>query len=310
MRILFITCGSIGDAVISTGLLHYLYDGYPQAEFTVAAGPAAAPLFEAFPGLHRLIVIRKQKRKRHWLTLWQQLRTTRWDLVVDLRGSAIGFLLRAKERRIFAFADRKKSKVEQLAAVFHLNPAPLPHLWVSDAQAQAARALLPPTPVVVMVPISNSPFKDWPLAHYTTLARQMLTMPQFATSTIAVLGLDSQRERLTPLLDALPHARRIDLIGKMDLATVCAILKQAQLVIGNDSGMVHMAGALGTKLVGLYGPTNDIKYAPRGPHVRIARVRQFAPDEGEIHDPDIIKQLTVEQVEAAVVEVMDSFQQP
>ena len=50
MDILFVTATRIGDAVLSTGLLHYLIERYPSARLTIAAGPIAAPLFEAVPG--------------------------------------------------------------------------------------------------------------------------------------------------------------------------------------------------------------------------------------------------------------------
>ena len=57
MHILFVTATRIGDAVLSTGLLSYLIERYPAACLTVAAGPVAAPLFEALPNLERLVVI-------------------------------------------------------------------------------------------------------------------------------------------------------------------------------------------------------------------------------------------------------------
>ena len=59
MHILFVSATRIGDAVLSTGLLSYLVERYPDARFTIAAGPVAAPLFEAVPRLERIIVIDK-----------------------------------------------------------------------------------------------------------------------------------------------------------------------------------------------------------------------------------------------------------
>ena len=56
MKILFITSSRIGDAVLSSGLLDHLMARYPRAYFTVACGPAAAPLFAAAPRVERIIV--------------------------------------------------------------------------------------------------------------------------------------------------------------------------------------------------------------------------------------------------------------
>jgi len=99
MKILFVTATRIGDAVLSTGLLAYLIGRYPGAAITIAAGPLAAPLFEAVPGLKRIIVVDKKKFARHWAKLYLAVAAARWDLVVDLRGSALAYLLWAGERR-------------------------------------------------------------------------------------------------------------------------------------------------------------------------------------------------------------------
>ncbi|HET8997416.1 MAG TPA: glycosyltransferase family 9 protein, partial [Acetobacteraceae bacterium] len=88
MRILFVTSNRLGDAVLSTGLLDHLLRVYPEARFTVACGPVAEGVFERMPRRDRTIVLRKQPYGRHWLPLWAATVTRRWDLVVDIRGSA------------------------------------------------------------------------------------------------------------------------------------------------------------------------------------------------------------------------------
>src|SRR6202047_187873 len=99
MHILFVTATRIGDAVLSTGLLSYLIDRHPTAALTIAAGPIAAPLFEAVPRLERLIVVNKRRFSLHWVGLYRAIVGQQWDLVVDLRGSTLAWLLRARERR-------------------------------------------------------------------------------------------------------------------------------------------------------------------------------------------------------------------
>src|SRR5471030_1893394 len=92
-RILFVTATRIGDAVLSTGLLGYLIERYPGARLTIAAGPIAVPLFEAVPGLRQLITVRKRLFAAHWLGVYGAVVGRRWDIVVDLRGSALAWLL-------------------------------------------------------------------------------------------------------------------------------------------------------------------------------------------------------------------------
>src|ERR1700722_10114905 len=106
MDILFVTATRIGDAVLSSGLLGYLIERHPGARLTIAAGPIAAPLFEAVPGLDRLITVHKQPFAAHWLALYGAVAQRRWDVVVDLRGSALAWLLRAGERRVMAKGNK------------------------------------------------------------------------------------------------------------------------------------------------------------------------------------------------------------
>jgi len=61
MKILFITANRVGDAVLTTGLLAWLVERYPDASFTIACGPYGADLFRATPRLERLIVMKKKK---------------------------------------------------------------------------------------------------------------------------------------------------------------------------------------------------------------------------------------------------------
>ena len=137
-RILFVTATRIGDAVLSTGLLSHLLDRYPDSRVTIVAGPVAAPLFIAVPRLERLIALAKRSHSRHWLDLYAQIAMTRWDLVVDLRGSALSWLLWTRHRRVIAKGDPTEHRVVQLARLFDLSTPPAPHLWTLAGDEAAA----------------------------------------------------------------------------------------------------------------------------------------------------------------------------
>src|SRR5690348_9283364 len=121
MHILFVTATRIGDAVLSTGLLSHLVARFPDARMTIAAGPVAAPMFEAVPGLERVLILEKRRWGLHWLALYGHAVARRWDLVVDLRGSALAWLLAAGERRVMAKGDPTEHRVRQLARLFALD---------------------------------------------------------------------------------------------------------------------------------------------------------------------------------------------
>src|ERR1700686_2378918 len=144
MRILFVTATRIGDAVLSTGLLSHLIERFPGARLTIAAGPVAAPLFEAVPGLERLVVLRKRRWALHWLPFYAEIFRRRWDLVVDLRGSALAWMLRAGERRVMAKGDPGEHRVRQLARLFVVDPPPSPRLWTAPRHERTAEKLVPP----------------------------------------------------------------------------------------------------------------------------------------------------------------------
>src|SRR3984893_10198144 len=162
MRILFVTATRIGDAVLSTGLLSHLIQRFPGVRLTFAAGPVAAPLFEAVPGLDRLIVLRKRRFSLHWLALYGRTLGRRWDLVVDLRGSVLAWLLRAGERRVMAKGDPREDRGRQLAWLIALAPPPNPAIWTASHHDRAAEALVPPGgPVLAIGPAANWRGKEW-----------------------------------------------------------------------------------------------------------------------------------------------------
>src|SRR5215831_15581517 len=113
MDLLFITATRIGDAVLSTGLLAYLIERYPPARLTIAAGPLAAPLFRWLPGLERIVVVDKRRFGRHWLALYAAVASRRWDMVVDLRGSVLPWLLRSGARKMMGKGDPGRHRVCQ-----------------------------------------------------------------------------------------------------------------------------------------------------------------------------------------------------
>ena len=129
MRILFITSNRLGDAVLSTGLLDHLIRTCPQSRITIVCGPVAEGLFTRMPNRARTIILQKQSFGRHWLPLWVSTVTTAWSLVVDIRASAMAYLVPTRRRAVFRRAEGPK--IAQLAAMLRLSPPPLPVAWFS-----------------------------------------------------------------------------------------------------------------------------------------------------------------------------------
>ena len=273
MHILFVTATRIGDAVLSTGLLSHLIGRYPMARLTIAAGPVAAPLFEAVPQLEQLEVIQKRRWSAHWLPFYAAVATRRWDLVVDLRGSALAWLLRAGERRVMAKGDAREHRVRQLARLFRLDPPPSPQLWTAPRHDRAAAALIPPgAPVLAIGPAANWRGKEWRAERFAALAHRLTVADGLLPGwRVAVLAAAHERRQAEPVLAAIPLNRRIDLVGKVDLLTAAAVLRHCALFIGNDTGLMHIAAASATPTLGLFGPSPSDQYAPWGQHAALVR---------------------------------------
>jgi len=278
VKILFITANRLGDAVISTGLLDYLARVYPAARFTVACGPVAASLFAPNPRCERVIVAEKRRYDRHWFDLWRACVGTRWDLVVDLRGSATGFFLWARERRVMRGGRRAGARIGHVGAVLGVSPAPLPVVWTTGAQERVAYEVLPGEgPYLALGPTANWDGKIWPAERFVAVAR---AFPAWRPVVFYGPGA-AERARALPVLEALPGA--VDLGGGRDLGEVAALLRRCGAFVGNDSGLMHLAAAAGVRTLGIFGPSKPSEYAPSGRcagFVVAAGVEGRAPIEG------------------------------
>lgn len=310
MRILFITSTRIGDAVLSSGILQHLITRYPDARITVAVGRLSAPLFEAMPGLERLIEIDKRSFELHWLGLWRTVAPRRWGIVVDLRASAIAYLLWTRRRYVIGSDahHRHHHRVEELAELLDARPPPSPTVWLTSRHEDTSARLIPAgDPVLAVGPAANWSGKQWPAPRFAELVRR-LTAPGAILSgaRLAVLAAAHEREQAQAVIEAVPAGRVIDLVGTVDLPTAAACLRRCALFIGNDSGLMHLAAAAGVPTLGLFGPTPADRYGPWGPHTAFVRTQapaaelmaRFQSTPGAVDD--LMESLSVEAVVGAV----------
>jgi lipopolysaccharide export system permease protein len=292
--------------VLSTGVLSHLIDRYPGARLTIAAGRDAAPLFADVPNLDRIIGIEKLPWRLHWLLLYRAVALARWDIVVDLRASGLAYLLWVRERYIAQKRQVSEHRVKQIARIFKLDPPPSPRLWIAPARdIEAARLVPSGAPVLAIGPAANWRGKEWRGERFAELA-QRLTAPGglFPNARVVVLAAAHERAQAAPLIAAL-GARAIDLVGKIPLLTVAAVIKRASLFIGNDTGLMHLAAATGTPTLGLFGPSPIDQYAPWGPHAgvvatAIAHRDLIPPDFDRLTTDTLMDSLSVDAAEEAV----------
>ena len=307
MKILFITSTRVGDAILSSGLLARLIADHPDARITIACGAAAAPLFSAVPNLERIIVLNKMLYSLHWVAMWSTVVGTVWDIVVDLRNTPMSYPLIAKRRYRFGRKKGPGHRVEQLATVLGLGGRPPdPKVWISDQARAAAKTLIPDgAPVLAIGPTANWSAKTWRPGCFVDLIERLAGPGGILPGArIAVFGRDDERPMALRVIESIPEDRRIDLVGRLDLMDVGACLERAAFYVGNDSGLMHLAVAMGVPTLGLFGPSLEGLYAPWGPQGAVARADksfdEIFPENFNHRDTDsLMDSLTVDTVEAA-----------
>jgi heptosyltransferase I len=293
-RLLLIKPSALGDVVHSIPVLELLRRRFPDTEISWLVAPAFASLVRHHPAGCEAIEFDRAGRlnagKRGpaaWLdaaALATRLAARRFDLVIDLQGLLRSALLTAgtlapvrvgfaaaREGAPFAYTHAIESRgAERHAIERYLDVAealgcgrgPVEYRFgVSESDRAAVGTMLgdDDRPVAVLLPGTNWETKKWPIEHYAALA--------------AMLERDGLRVVIAGAADVLPLAGRVpnalNLANRTSLLQLVALLKQAALVIANDSGPMHIASALGRPLVTIFGPTNPIR---TGPHRRLDTV--------------------------------------
>ncbi len=146
---------------------------------------------------------------------------------------------------------------------------PVQDLCVPDCAKKTVAELIPDngTEVVGFIPgAAFGPAKQWPPEFWIELGRQL---EKKSGSKILVFGLDNERELCCRVSSALDNA--LDLSGKTSLAELAALLGRCSVAVCNDSGGMHLAAAVRTPVVAVFGMTDPVKTAPVGPgHTVIA----------------------------------------
>ncbi len=313
MKILFITSSRIGDAVLSSGLLNHIEQTYSDAKVTIACGPLAVSLFEGYPLLETFIPLKKEKHNKHWIKLWKQVIGTRWDIVIDLRDSAVSRLVRANTRFIFSkHIDKKQHKAEQNAAVMKLSDVPAPKLWFSDAQKAKALELIPEgKPVLGVGPTANWIGKTWPAERFIEIVQFMIAEGgAMEGARVAVFGAPGEEEGAYEVFNAMPEDCRLDLIAKGSPGEAAAAIARCDFYLGNDSGLMHCAAANGIPTVGVFGPSYPHIYAPYGDHAVFARTPETFDEliDFEGYDPKtldrtLMTSLSIDAVKEKISEI-------
>jgi ADP-heptose:LPS heptosyltransferase len=270
-HILLVTLSNIGDAVMTTPVMEALHGKHPQAVMDIVADPRSSELFAHCPYRDRVIHRDKQQGWQGSLALVRDLRRSRYGLIVDLRTDGLAWLLRGRRRLTRHGARRPEGHaVERHMEVIrrHVGTAGIPptRLWFDGREQEfAGRTLagLPGRRWLALGPGARWEPKRWPPGSF----RELVQRRQEDFDAVVLLGSQADAGSCHILADGLPLPC-LDLAGRTGLLEAAALLSHMSLFIGNDSGLGHLAAAVGTPTLTLFGPGEPQRYRPWNPRGR------------------------------------------
>lgn len=303
-RILLIQLGDLGDLVVSFPCIRALKETYPEASVYVAVHQKAAELIDLCPWASGAIIVeerpgegmgRKIKRQFDFIT---HLRSHNFDMAIDLRagdrGAILAFLSGAGKRytayygwnllRSLFFTRQIKLhaltsphmvdfNLDILSAFNIATGQKNPEAVVPAEKRQQLRALLlkegvpRQSSIVAIQPFSLWPYKEWGDQKFIELIawiRAEFDLPVIVTGSL------QEQARAGRIVEGC-NGQVYNFAGKTSLAMFAALLEACRLMIGVDSSGAHIAAAVGTPTVTIYGPASPQTWAPRGPKNRIVQ---------------------------------------
>ena len=280
-RLVILAPNWLGDAVMALPAVADVHRAAPKAILTVAARPAVAPLFHLVPGVKKVVTVGRP----NWFNVGADLKgrgfdtalllpnsfhaalsavragiPERWGYRTDWRGQLL-------TRAVYPPSGLHQAEYyQQLVHALGFPNGPLePRLTVSPQVRESARALLVTVgwderlPLVVLAPgAAYGGAKRWPPERFAALATDL------ASDGVQTAVIGSQGDRGTANEVRAREPRVIDLVGRTDLAQLAGVLAMARTLVTNDSGAMHLAAAVGTRVTAVFGPTDERATRPLG----------------------------------------------
>jgi heptosyltransferase-2 len=343
--ILAAEAGGIGDLINFYPALYSLRLAFPGAHIALLAGPAAGEISRLWPERCHDELLTYDWQGAHRspagkLRLVRQLRRNAYDLIYSPdRGSGMreeslmAFLVGARHRLGFCTGDAgalctasvqlagdvpvMEQNLEILRAAGIPVTRPAATLRIDTEHAQAAERLLvehglTDRRIVVVHACADweGTYRAWPPERFARAAGEIVRR----ASDVAVVVVGTRREEpvASNIVATAADSRVISLCGHTTLGALAALVQRASLVIGNDSSLLHMAAAVGTPMVAIFGSTHaaqvlpataaaTVVTAPVGCRPCYFHQERFAPPCGRPRVPPCLDGIQVEQVVAAAI---------
>lgn len=292
-RILVMRYRFIGDTILTVPFLRNLRRAYPDAIIDVLVGPESGSILQGCPYVNELMPFdttrfhkydRGMGRPGNFLDYAIELRQRKYDLVLLLKRSwssgVLSWLTGARwrvgydteGRRVFLTHpvtwDKKKHEVESTLDVLRAAGVPVEdnylESWVSERERAEINKLVPElsqeSRKIMVHAAAAHPDKMYPLQQWAAIVRalhQQFGITPFFTGA-------GQDRALYDELQALSGVPGVNLSGQLSLRQSLALYERMELAVCVDSGPAHMAAAVNTPTVALFGPTDPDRWRPWG----------------------------------------------
>lgn len=313
-NILIIKMSSLGDIIHALPSLYALRKKFPNAKITWAVHPSFAGILPGKPWIDEIYLVDRKKIKSipYLRTVKKELSDKNFDLVIDLqmiaKSALISFLSGARTKigyhdaREGSFLINKPIKgkhaeghiIEQLLDVMgylgcDTDKIVFPLKDVTTEQKEV-KDLLKSLDVqgkfAILVPGTRGEFKKWPISYWAELAKS------FSKNNIysVLVGTPDEKDMGEEIVELAGSNKVCNLIGKTTLLQLVALEKMAALHISADTGPLHIANAVNTPILALFGPTLPDRSGPFGegvhrvllanhPGTKESRMDTIKPDE-------------------------------
>lgn len=328
-EILIIRLRSLGDLVLETPVIAALHDWRPDLRIFVLVEKRFAAVLEGNPSISGLLF------SSGFLQTAAELRQRRFPVVFNQHGGPRSALLTAASRARFRvgwtgfqydfvynvhvpdaaefYGKPIVHTVEHRISQFYwtgLPRAPIPAARVFPERSALDRVRKVLThfgvaaPFAVLQPEARTPAMRWPAEKFAEIARWL----RGKYGMRSVVNLSASGPAAAQIRAALADVAVIP--DSLHLSELIALISVATLFIGNDSGPVHVAAALGTPSVVIYGPTNPVQWYPwQSPHRVVTAGTQFRAIRGDksvaLNQPRSVSSISVDEVRAACEELME-----
>ena len=323
--------GSLGDIIRALCLICHLKSHWPQSRISWLVEARWAELIRLHRQIDKVIIFRREWRASALWQLYKELSQQAFDITLDLQRilkSGLFSLLSGAKRRIgvhrnnakelnwlfnnehIPYVDENLSKLSHYLQFTGQLGLPVPTTLDFGFDSFNDNNMLPPAVVetqnsfIAVVMGSSWETKDWYFEGYCRLVQDILT---FLKLDVVLLGDSSQSLAARRLLKKMDTHNVIDLTGN-SLVEMTAVLKAAAAGVGPDSGPGHLAAAVGTPYVTLFGPTPPGRHAPYGCDHLVVQIerdcvpcyKKRCPDRNRECMYDIDPQLVMEKLTEAL----------